>query len=98
MRPVSGDQARIPRYARRSGILTGALLLCTLAALVLARFRLSSLVVLVSAATTATTARAEFAVPKRKTARYSRAVRNIKNLLSWCALSSPAHTASYVPC
>lgn len=82
MRPAMAFyQARIPRYTRRSGLLTGTLLLCTVAASVLARFRLSplvsTLVVLVSAATTATTAWKEFADTKCKTSRYSRAVRNI---------------------
>ena len=68
---------------RERYFLRGALLICILMSTVLTRYNLSSWVVLVSTAAGAATSWTEYSDVQRKTERYTRAIFELQNLVSW---------------
>ena len=74
---------RIPKYTRQAMLLKTTILLCGVAASVLARYDMLTFVVAVTAASSVTTSWAEFGDASRKVERYSSAVVALRSLLSW---------------
>mmetsp|Transcript_61073 Transcript_61073/g.176971 ORF Transcript_61073/g.176971 Transcript_61073/m.176971 type:complete len:918 (-) Transcript_61073:42-2795(-) len=74
---------RIPVYTRRCTFLKAMVLLLGAAASILAHYGMLPVVVMVTAFSTALTSWAEFEDYNRKVERYSSAVLDLKNLLSW---------------
>mmetsp|Transcript_7134 Transcript_7134/g.18715 ORF Transcript_7134/g.18715 Transcript_7134/m.18715 type:complete len:198 (-) Transcript_7134:123-716(-) len=87
-------QRRIPLYSAVRIFLTVATFACAGASAILARFNASELVPIVSAFSAAVTAWIEFRDLDRKLERYSRSVRDIRNLVSWWSSLSEVEKAS----
>ena len=80
---ISFYQARIPQYNRRKSFFKFLIVLLSVAGSALARYQMVSIVVAVTAASTALTSWVEFADMSSKAKRYSRVITGLKNLLDW---------------
>jgi hypothetical protein len=87
---------RIPQYAHRQYYMRSLLILCGIAASVLAYFGESKWAIVATAVAAGITSWTEFTDVARKTERYSRGVMEIENLLSYWKSLSEVDRASTV--
>ena len=87
-------RARIPIYTNSRYRLKFVLLLCSLLATLLTRYRLSLWVITITSGAAAITSWQEFADTARKTERYTRAAYGLSNLVSWWDSLSEVEKAS----
>ena len=80
---ISFYQARIPRYNRAKSIFKLLVVFLSVTASALARYRLVSLVVAVTAASAALTSWVEFTDMSSKAKRYTEVISGLKDLLDW---------------
>jgi hypothetical protein len=76
-------EARIPKYNWRRGFYKFLVVLLSVGATALARYKMASLVIVVTAASAAITSWVEFTDMANKGKRYSRVITGLENLLDW---------------
>jgi hypothetical protein len=86
-------QHRLPKYVRQSQILKMTLLLCSVAASVLAYVSFTHLVVIVTSCASVITSWTEFSDPSRKAERYTMAISKVERLLTWWETLSAVEAA-----
>ena len=85
---------RIPRYNMKKNVLRLVVVLFSVAASALARYKLVALVVVATAASSAPTSWIEFTDMASKAERYTQTVSGLKNLLNWWASLTEVQKAS----